>query len=55
MASRRSLIHHRRADDGSIKTAAYESGVVALNPPGLELDIADMFAGVSSQGEHAKK
>jgi Uma2 family endonuclease len=46
MAWHRSLIHHRRTPDGRIESVAYESGVVTLDPPGLELDLAELFAGV---------
>jgi Uma2 family endonuclease len=37
------VIHHRRADDGSIATSVIEEGEFALDPPGLTLRLAALF------------
>lgn len=37
------VIHHRRGDDGSIQARILGSGTLDLDPPGLSLDIADLF------------
>jgi len=39
----RSLVHHKRAAD-FIETRPLSGGPLRLDPPGLELDIADLFA-----------
>ena len=39
----RSVIHHARAVDGRIVSVGYEGGSVRLEPPGLDLDLADLF------------
>ncbi|MFO1039761.1 MAG: Uma2 family endonuclease [Geminicoccaceae bacterium] len=39
----RSVIHHRRDDTGSIRTAILRHGAVQLDPPGIELQIASLF------------
>jgi len=36
----RRVIHHARADDGTITTQIVAEGVIALDPPGVELDLA---------------
>lgn len=40
----RALIHHARAADGTIETSIHSSGAVTLDPPGIELDVAQVFA-----------
>lgn len=42
----RNIIHHRRAASGKIESAAHELGVIALDPPGLTLDLGEIFAGM---------
>jgi len=39
------LTHHRRANDGTIRSQSFTSGAVCLDPPGFELGIAAIFAG----------
>jgi Uma2 family endonuclease len=41
---RASVLHHRRHADGRIETMSYESGQIALEPPGLILDVDALFA-----------
>jgi Uma2 family endonuclease len=38
------LTHHRRADDGTIRSQSLASGAVCLDPPGFELGVAAIFA-----------
>lgn len=40
---RPTVIHHRRTDDGSIETRIVTSGALVLDPPGLALDLADLY------------
>ena len=39
----RSVIHHRRGDDGAIETRIVTSGAVPLDPPGLELNLDQIY------------
>ncbi|GAA0583041.1 hypothetical protein GCM10009416_21820 [Craurococcus roseus] len=39
----RTVIHHGRADDGSIATRIARDGAVRLDPPGIALDVAELF------------
>ncbi|HUH01957.1 MAG TPA: Uma2 family endonuclease, partial [Kofleriaceae bacterium] len=39
----RTVIHHRRADGGAIETRIITSGILPLDPPGLELDLAHIY------------
>jgi len=39
----RTVIHHRRGDDGAIETRIITSGILPLDPPGLELDLAHIY------------
>lgn len=43
---RRRLAHHRRGDDGTIVTAILGEGRLRLDPPGLEIDVAEVFQGL---------
>lgn len=43
MMAERGIIHHRRADDGQIISRSHEAGVVHLDPPGLVLDVDELF------------
>jgi len=38
------VVHHRRAADGRIVSSSHEDGFVTLDPPGLSLDVAEIFA-----------
>lgn len=42
-AERRTVIHHRRADDDLIETRIASSGELRLAPPGLTLPLAALF------------
>lgn len=42
-ADRRRVIHHRRGAEGLIETRILSEGVLRLDPPGLEADVADLF------------
>ena len=39
----RTVIHHRRGDDGAIETRIVTSGILPLDPPGLALDLAEIY------------
>lgn len=38
------VLHHRRQGDGTILTTIVHEGVLTLVPPGIELDVAHIFA-----------
>lgn len=40
----RNLVHHRRTDDGRIESAHRDSGALVLDPPGLTLEVGELFA-----------
>jgi Uma2 family endonuclease len=37
------VVHHARRDDGTILTRLINAGVITLDPPGIELVIADIY------------
>lgn len=39
------VLHHMRAEGGAILTRIIRDGVVALDPPGLEISVADIYGG----------
>ncbi|MFO1208904.1 MAG: Uma2 family endonuclease [Amaricoccus sp.] len=41
----RAVIHHRRGDDGEIGVRILRDGALALDPPGLAIEIRDLFEG----------
>ena len=41
----RSVIHHARAEGGAIATRIARDGAVRLDPPGISLDVAELFLG----------
>lgn len=41
---RRTAIHHKRGQGEVIETRILKSGSLRLDPPGLELDVAELFA-----------
>ncbi len=43
-ADRRSVVHHRRRDDGGIETSIAVEGTILLEPPGLRLAVEDFYA-----------
>ncbi len=43
-ADDRMLIHHKRGQGALIETRIYADGVLRLDPPGIELAVAEMFA-----------
>jgi Uma2 family endonuclease len=40
----RGVIHHQRAESGVINTSTFETGILRLDPPGISLDIDELFA-----------
>jgi Uma2 family endonuclease len=40
---RRAIVHHRRGGDGQIVSAALTSGTLVLDPPRIEVAVADML------------
>ena len=48
------LVHHRRVGDGGaeyrIETSIHADGALALDPPGLGLDVAACFASIAARG-----
>lgn len=40
---RRMVIHHRRADNDAIETRIVAEGVLSLVPPGIGVEVADLF------------
>lgn len=44
-AVKRVVIHHRRGDNDLIETRIVREGALRLDPPGLDLDLADLFPG----------
>lgn len=38
------VIHHARGDDGVVRTLALTEGAASLDPPGLELALAEIYA-----------
>ncbi len=43
-AERRVLIHHKRGQGDAIETRILSDGVLRLDPPGLQVPVAEMFA-----------
>ena len=39
----RTAIHHARGEDGAIATAILTAGTIALDPPGVTIDLATVF------------
>ena len=44
LTARRGVIHHRRAHDGGIDTRILSSGKIELDPPGIAIDIDEIYA-----------
>jgi Uma2 family endonuclease len=44
-AEQRTIVHHRRGEDGQIVSAALTVGVLTLEPPGLQVPISEMLPG----------
>jgi Uma2 family endonuclease len=40
---RRTVIHHRRTDDGRIESAILSAGPIALDPPGITIRVEELF------------
>jgi hypothetical protein len=38
------IVHHARRTDGTIFTHIVTAGTIGLDPPGLELTVADIYA-----------
>ena len=43
-ADKRTVAHHRRGEDGDIATRLLRAGSLVLDPPGLTIAVADLFA-----------
>ena len=43
-ADRRSVVHHRRRGGGGIETSIVAEGTILLEPPGIRLAVADLYA-----------
>lgn len=43
-ADRQQVAHHRRAEDGSIVTITLTSGLLRLDPPGIEIQVEEIYA-----------
>lgn len=41
----RLVIHHRRDDEGAIAVRIVSDGTLSLDPPGIEIAVADLFPG----------
>ena len=39
----RTVVHHARAADGSIRTTLHAGGTITLDPPGIAMDVAAFF------------
>jgi len=52
---RRSVIHHQRNDCGDITTRILNGGQLALEPPGIEVDVSGFFIVEPSTGNHPEK
>jgi len=39
----RSIVHHMRLDDGTVSASTLRSGNLRLDPPGIEVKLADIF------------
>lgn len=44
-AERRTVIHHRRREDGGIETRVVTGGALDLDPPGLSLELEHIYGG----------
>jgi Uma2 family endonuclease len=42
---RRLVLHHRRGAEGEIVTRFLQAGRLRLDPPGIELEVAALYAG----------
>jgi Uma2 family endonuclease len=42
----RVVAHHRRDDEGAIGVRLLRDGILALDPPGIEVAVADLFASI---------
>jgi Uma2 family endonuclease len=40
----RTVIHHRRGDDGEIRARVIGAGTIELDPPGIALDLDEIYA-----------
>ncbi len=43
LPDQRSMVHHRRVNGDRIETTVHATGRLRLDPPGLELDVANVF------------
>lgn len=47
--SKRQVIHHRRSAGALIDTSIHHTGVIELDPPGMALDLAEIFDADSAE------
>jgi len=40
---KRAIVHHVRSDDGQIASTTVTEGTLILDPPGIEVTVADML------------
>jgi Uma2 family endonuclease len=45
-AGKRVVIHHRRGEDGRIEVRVLRDGALALDPPGLAIEVGELFLGL---------
>jgi Uma2 family endonuclease len=38
------VTHHRRGDDGQIRTEVFTQGLIRLDPPGITIQLEDIYA-----------
>lgn len=43
-ADRQQVAHHRRTDRGSIETVTVTAGPIRLDPPGIEIEVEEIYA-----------
>jgi len=44
---KRTITHHRRGRGGAVRTRVVRKGALALRPPGIEMQLGDVFGGMS--------
>ncbi len=43
-ADHQQVAHHRRTDRGSIETVTFTAGPIRLDPPGIEIEVEEIYA-----------
>jgi hypothetical protein len=44
------VIHHARGEGDTIETRIFRSGAIALDPPGLKLDLTEIYGAAIPEG-----